>query len=160
MMLRNMASVYLMKNDNILLLFREGSRVANRLWVASAGGHFEEWELNNPKACALRELYEELSVSGDMICNLRLRYITLRKTQGEIRQNYYFFADLKSDSDSAIVSNEGVCRWFGLDEILDLEMPLSAKQMLTHFIKTGISNDKLYVGAAEKENAVFTELAE
>ena len=69
-------------------------------------------------------------------------------------------SSLKSNFSADIVSDEGVCRWFRLGDILDLEMPVSAKQMLEHFIKTGMSNDKIYVGVAEKENAVFTELAE
>lgn len=160
MLLRNMASVYIISGNNILLLFREGGKVVNNVWVASAGGHFEEYELNNPKACVLREMQEELSVSADMVCNLKLRYITIRNVNGEIRQNYYFFADMKSSIKSIFISNEGKCRWFGLDKILELEMPLSAKQMLTHFLEVGIKDDKIYVGVAEKDGAVFTELAE
>ena len=44
--LRNMTAIYLLQNDKILLLYRQGSRVVNNLWTGSAGGHFEEWELN------------------------------------------------------------------------------------------------------------------
>ena len=91
--LRNMAGIYLLNNDRILLLYRRGSKVANNTWIASAGGHFEEYELNDAKACALREIQEELSVTEEMLSDMRLRYITLRMTNGEIRQNYYFFAD-------------------------------------------------------------------
>ena len=65
--LRNMTGIYLVRDDEILLLYRQGSKVVNNLWIASAGGHFEEWELNDPKACVLRELKEELSVTEDMI---------------------------------------------------------------------------------------------
>ena len=92
--LRNMTSVYLICNDEMLLLYRQGSRVVNNVWVGSAGGHFEENELNDPKACVLRELEEELAVTKDMITDLELRYVSLRRTKGEIRQNYYFFAKL------------------------------------------------------------------
>lgn len=40
--LRNMTAIYLLQNDKILLLYRQGSRVVNNLWTGSAGGHFEE----------------------------------------------------------------------------------------------------------------------
>ena len=58
--LRNMTAIYLLQGDKILLLYREGSKVVNHLWTGSAGGHFEPYELNDPTACVLRELKEEL----------------------------------------------------------------------------------------------------
>lgn len=54
--LRNMTSVYIVKNEKVLLLYRQGSRVVNNVWIGSAGGHFENYELNDAKACAIREL--------------------------------------------------------------------------------------------------------
>lgn len=159
MNLRNMASIYLMDGNKILLLFRKGSKIADNLWVASAGGHFEENELNNPKACALRELEEELSLTAEMISDLNLRYITLRMINGEIRQNYYYFANFKDNLKDDIISNEGMCKWFDINEITGLDMPLSAKNMLNHFVKTGRKNNKIYVGVAEGEKSVFNELA-
>ena len=90
--LRNMTAIYLLKGDKVLLLFRQGGKVVNEVWTGSAGGHFEECELNDAKACVVRELKEELGLCEADIENLSLRYITLRSTKGEIRQNYYFFA--------------------------------------------------------------------
>ena len=52
--LRNMTSIYITSEDNMLLLFRQGSRVANNVWVGSAGGHFENFELNDAKACVIK----------------------------------------------------------------------------------------------------------
>jgi len=158
--LRNMTGIYLLNNNKILLLYRKGSKVANNTWIASAGGHFEEWELNDAKACVLRELEEELSVTEDMLCNLRLRYITLRRTKGEIRQNYYFFAELKSDLPIETTSNEGVLKWFGFHEVADLKMPFSAKYMMEHYLSVGMHDDKVYGGVADGTGVVFTELAE
>ena len=89
--LRNMTAIYLFKGEKVLLLFRQGGQVVTDVWTGSAGGHFEEFELNNAKACVLRELYEELKVSENDIENLALRYIALRRIKGEIRHNYYFF---------------------------------------------------------------------
>ena len=45
--LRNMTSIYLLKDDKVLLLFRKGGRVVSDVWTGSAGGHFEEFELND-----------------------------------------------------------------------------------------------------------------
>lgn len=88
--LRNMTSVYLRKGNRILLLYRQGGRVVSDVWVGSAGGHFEEFEINDARACVLREMQEELGLTENQIENLCLRYITLRRSKGEIRQNYYF----------------------------------------------------------------------
>ena len=172
--LRNMTSIYLRyhetydNQEKILMLYRQGSRVVNQVWVGSAGGHFEEWELNDAKACVLRELDEELSITEDMICNLELRYITLRRTKGEIRQNYYFFADLKENTAERglyskppeMVSKEGIARWFAHDELLRLEMPYTAKYVMEHYLKTGRHNHNVYVGVADGTQVVFTELPE
>ena len=43
---RNMTSIFLCTENKILLLFRQGSKVVNNMWIGSAGGHFEEYELN------------------------------------------------------------------------------------------------------------------
>ena len=158
--LRNMTTVFLLCEDKVLLLYRQGSRVVNDVWVGSAGGHFEEYELNDAKACVLRELREELSVTEEMLCNLELRYITMRRTKGEIRQNYYFFAHLNNGIDMQLESDEGLLRWFSLDEVLALEMPFSAKGMMKHYIEIGRYNHAMYGGIADGEQVVFTELVE
>lgn len=41
--LRNMTAVYILCKSKILLLYRQGGRVVNNVWVASAGGHFEDY---------------------------------------------------------------------------------------------------------------------
>lgn len=158
--LRNMAGIYLLNNDKILLLYRKGSKVANNTWIASAGGHFEEWELNDAKACALREMKEELSVTKEMLSDMKLRYITLRRTNGEIRQNYYFFANLKDEYLDGLISDEGDLKWFDLNEVSALKMPYSAKYMMEHYLTIGRKNDKVYVGVADGTGVVFTELSE
>ena len=101
--------------------------MVNNVWVGSAGGHFEEYELNDARACVLRELQEELGIAEKEIENLRLRYVTLRRSKGEIRQNYYFFADLKNGVSEEMVSNEGISKWFRLTELTSLEMLFTSK---------------------------------
>ena len=158
--LRNMTAIYLFRDNKILLLYREGGSVVNEVWTGSAGGHFEKNELNDAKACVLRELNEELGLQPEDIEGLSLRYIALRHTKGEIRQNYYFFAELKEHVDENLNSNEGTCRWFSLDEIDTLEMPLSAKYVMEHYCKVGYMTDALYVGVAGPDKAEFCELRE
>ena len=139
--LRNMTAIYLLKADKVLLLFRQGGKVVNEVWTGSAGGHFEEYELNDAKACVLREMEEELGLSESDVVNLALRYVTLRKANGEIRQNYYFFANLRDGIDDNLSSNEGKLQWFPLDAISELEMPHSAKYVMKHYC-TNITTNK------------------
>lgn len=156
--LRPMTAIYLLRGEKILMLHREGSRVVDQLWVGSAGGHFEPQEMKDPKACVLRELWEELGITEDALADLKMRYITLRHTKGEIRENYYFFAELKEEQ--PLHSNEGRLQWFSLDELEALPMPLSARHIMDHYLRTGRFDDKLYASVAEGERPVFAELAE
>lgn len=158
--LRNMTAVYLIKKDKVLLLYREGGRVVNNVWTGSAGGHFEEYELNDAKACVVREMEEELGLRSDDIEGLTLRYVTLRYTKGEIRQNYYFFANLKDNVNDHLQSNEGICKWFSIDEITRLEMPFTAKYVVEHYYSVGCMTDKLYVGVTTNECVDFLGLSE
>ena len=158
--LRNMTAIYLLKDDKVLLLFRQGGRVVNDVWTGSAGGHFEDFELNDAKACVLRELYEELSLCESDIQNLSLRYVTLRRTNGEIRQNYYFFANLKENISDDLDSNEGMVQWFSIKEIGDLEMPFTAKYVMKHYCSIGRFTDKLYTGVTNENGVEFIELPE
>lgn len=158
--LRNMTSIYLINGEKMLLLYRQGGRVVNDLWTGSAGGHFEKEELNDARACALRELNEELSVTEEMISSLSLRYVTLRKTKGEIRQNYYFFADFPLGEAKTLSSNEGIVKWFSFDETKDLPMPFTARAVVEHYLATGRFNEVIYGGVADGERVVFVEMPE
>ena len=158
--LRNMTSVYLLHKNKILLLFRQGGRVVNEEWIASAGGHFEQNELNDAEACVLRELKEEIGINKDDLKDIRLRYITLRRKNKEIRQIYYFFAELASEVIPEYTSNEGQLKWFELSEIRSLKMPFTAKFVIDHYLDTGARDNKIYGGISEDKEGVFTELPE
>ena len=158
--LRNMTAIYLLKGDKVLLLFRQGGKVVNEVWTGSAGGHFEEYELNDAKACVVRELKEELGLCETDIENLSLRYVTLRSTKGEIRQNYYFFANVCDGIDDNLASNEGKLQWFPLDAIAGLKMPHSAKYVMKHYCEEGRFSGKMYVGTTNAKEVTFVELPE
>ena len=156
--LRNMTSVYLTGEKGILCLYRIGSRVANNKYIGSAGGHFEEAELNDARACALREMQEELGLMEADVDNLKLRYITLRLKNGEIRQNYYFFGILKTQR--PLESTEGNLHWFSYEEAENLQMPASAKHMMLHYLKTGRFDDNLYAGITDDAGTRFVIMKE
>ena len=155
--LRNMTSLYLTFGEKMLLLYRMGSKVIKDSYTGAAGGHFEREELNDPKVCVLRELYEETGLTVDDIENLTLRYITLRLKNNEIRQNYYFFADLKNPN-TQIISNEGDLEWVDFGKAMLLDMPFSSKYVVEHYIRTGRNTSMLYCGAADENGVTFTEL--
>lgn len=161
---RNMTSVFLCCENKILLLYRQGSRVVNNMWIGSAGGHFEPKELNDAEGCVLRELKEELGIDKEALQDLRLKYIMLRHVNDEVRVNYFFFAGLPEGTRMALESEEGTLRWFEPDEIKDLEMPLSTKYAMEHYLKEGRFNHMLYAGVVtaegRDEKAVFTPMPE
>lgn len=151
--LRNMTSVYLTREGEVLCLYRIGSRVANNKYVGAAGGHFEPEELNHPRKCVLREMWEELGLSEFDVEGLTLRYITHRLVGDEIRQNYYFFGRLKEDR--PLASTEGQLRWIPIDEIPALTMPVSAKHMILHYLEEGRFTEHLYCGITELDGTKF-----
>lgn len=158
--LRNMTSIYLHRDGKYLLLYRQGGRVVNNVWTGSAGGHFENYELNDAKSCILREMKEELNIGSEDIEALSLRYITLRRTNGEIRQNYFFFADLKATAKEDLTSNEGVCKWFSTEEVYKLEMPYTARFVVEHYLEIGRFTSEMYVGVANGNMVEFVVLPE
>lgn len=156
--LRNMTSVYLTREDGVLCLYRMGSRVANNQYIGSAGGHFEQEELNEPKKCVLREMKEELGLEEQDVEGLTLRYITYRLKNGEIRQNYYFFGRLKEERE--LHSTEGILRWVPFGEVPELDMPVSAKDMILHYLKVGRFDQELYAGITKENGTRFVSMKE
>jgi 8-oxo-dGTP diphosphatase len=158
-MLRNMAGIYIIDKDKMLLLYRIGSRVVQPSWC-NIGGHFEEFELNNPKACALREVFEETGIKESDITNLKLKYVTLRNKNNEIRQNYYFFADLNNKNLRLKDCNEGILEWFEISKVLDKDMPYSSKEVLKHYLSIGKDDNNIYAGVVTAKQVIFTQLNE
>ena len=158
-MLRNMTTIFLRNRDNFLMLFRIGSKVVEPSWCG-IGGHFEEYELNDPKSCVIRELFEETGITELDIENLKLRYMTIRLKNKEIRQNYYYFADLLSDDIDLAYCSEGQLKWLEKDAILNYDMPYTAKECLKHYLKTDFTSNEIYVGIANEQGINFEKLRE
>jgi len=154
-----MTSIYIVYKNKMLLLYRVGSSVVEPSWCG-IGGHFEKDELNNPKACVLRELFEETGITENDIGSVKLKYITLRRKNNEIRQNYYYFTKLHNIEIDISKCNEGTLDWVLMDEVLDREMPFTAKECLRHYLSVGKDDKKLYVGVATDKVVNFIELNE
>ncbi len=158
-MLRNMTAIYIMFKNKMLLLYRVGSRVVQPSWCG-IGGHFEKCELNNPKACVLRELFEETGITENDIGTVDLKYVALRMKNNEIRQNYYYFAELRNTDIDISECDEGILEWINMDEVLDREMPFTAKECLKHYLSIGKDDNKLYAGITTENGVNFIELKE
>ncbi len=158
-MLRNLAGIYITCEDKMLLLYRIGSRVVQPSWC-NIGGHFEEYELNDASACVLRELFEETGITESDITNLKFKYVILRNKNNEIRQNYYFFADLKDKDFKLQYCNEGKLEWVEINKVLEREMPYTAKEVLKHYLFAGKDDDNIYAGVATEKEVLFTALQE
>ena len=78
--------------------------------VRRVGGHFEQAELNDPRACALRELGEETGPTEESLEELRLRYITLRMKTGRSGR-ITIFAGLKPAPQVRGTCDEGRLEW-------------------------------------------------
>lgn len=149
--LRNMATVYIKKNDKMLLLDRIGSKVVDRSWCG-VGGHFEPDEVNDAKAAVLREMNEEIGLTENDLKNLDLRYIALRLVKDELRINYYFFADLADHAKMNYDCNEGILEWVSFEEVNNRKMPYTAQKVIAHYLETGIHTDDFYSVSVDDNN--------
>ncbi len=159
MHLRPMTAIYLTCGDRILLLYRIGSRVVGNSYTGAAGGHIEAEEYRDPRTCVLRELQEETGLTEDALDGLALRYITMRNKNGEVRQNYYYFAELKPGVD-VHNSTEGRLEWHDMNALDALPMPVTARHVVNHYLAVGRFDDKLYGGITTEDGSVFTEMTD
>ena len=103
---------------------------------------------------------EEINLDENDIYDLKLRYISLRLKDNEVRQNYYFFAKLKDEVHVSLVCSEGIPEWFALDRINGLDMPFTAKHVINHFVEIGRYDSFLYGSSASQNSMDFFILNE
>lgn len=153
--LRQMTALYLVEGEKILMLYRIGSRVVEPSWCG-IGGHFEPEELNDSRACVLREAGEEIGLKEADVEGLCLRYVTMRYTKGEIRFNHYFFAALKPGVTLPETCPEGKLEWISFDGVMERNMPVTAGHVLEHYLREGKDTDWLYGGVTTENGTVFS----
>ena len=155
--LRPMTAVYIMDGEKILLLYRVGSRVVNPSFCG-VGGHFEKNELCDARACVLREMREEIGLGEEDLSGLKMRYVTMRLKNGEIRQNYYFFAQLRPGVQIAQTCGEGALEWADISCVMEKKMPHTAWYMLEHYLREGRYTELLYGGVTTEDGVAFTPM--
>lgn len=134
--LRNMACVYIFNKDSVLMMKRsKSSRIFPDFWVP-VGGHMEPDEINDPLKACLREVYEETGIKENNLKDLELRYITVRRKDNEIRNQYIYFANttVKTLSDT----EEGKLYWIDQSDLLNLKMSVTNKTVLKHYFSNRI----------------------
>ena len=157
--LRNMATIYIKCDDEMLMLYRIGSKVVKPSWCG-VGGHFEKDELNDAKFAVLREMKEEIGLAEHDLDNFKMKYLCIRNIKNELRLNYYFFADLKCSKDRISSCNEGELKWVKINALNDLEMPFTAQEMMKHYLTVGINDDDFYVCTVDDNLCTFSVVNE
>ncbi|WP_194165649.1 NUDIX domain-containing protein [Oceanobacillus sp. CFH 90083] len=147
MKLRQMAVAFLFNDKQEVLLLQKKS---NSAFLSGRkvpiGGHMEEAEINAPYHACIREIGEETGLTAEHLNNLTLRYIVHRiRKNSEIRIQYVYFGHVSADS-GLIESDEGKLSWVDQQEIIHQEVTATTKEMMKHYIETGRSTNKIYVG--------------
>jgi 8-oxo-dGTP diphosphatase len=153
-----MTSVFLVRDDHVLLLFRRNSRAIPDSWVG-IGGHVEPAELGDPTAAVRRELYEEVGLTADDLSGLAFRYVALRDSGIELRITYYFEATLRASAPAPTECPEGELRWFDLAEDHALEMPPTARVAFDHWRRSGRFDELIRSVVMSSDGPVVLPLA-
>jgi 8-oxo-dGTP diphosphatase len=153
--IRQMATAYLFKGNQVLLIKKSGSRLYDSEFWSGLGGHLEANELNYPRHACFREIYEESGIDESEVMDLKLRYILFRIKENEIRQQFvYFGSTAKKD---LLVSEEGELFWISIDEIMNLNLSRINKYMIEHYLENQ-EREEIIVGTITINDEQETEI--
>jgi len=150
-----------MYEDKVLLLKRGlHKKIAPGFW-AGVGGHVELSDFEDPRALDLsetcyRELVEETGIDKAEIQNLKLRYVSVRKAETEIRYIYHYFGEVATEFELP-KCNEGELYWVDRARVFELPMTVSVSTPLAHWLENS-EDSEIYLIAVDKENASATIL--
>lgn len=87
----------------------------------------------------------------------QLRYVTLRWTNGELRQNFFYFAETRDELGIPPIGN---LKWIPYGDALNMEMPKTVQGVLKHYLEIGRSNPRVYCGVVKEKGVAISELEE
>jgi 8-oxo-dGTP diphosphatase len=158
--------VFLCCGDKVLMMKRGlHKELGSGMW-AGVGGHLDLQDIKNPRAIDFaetlyREVFEETGIEKSRIHSLKLRYIVVRKSGGEIGIVYHYFG--KTDEEIPLPEcDEGELHWKHKHEIPELAeyvMSGSVREALMHWFQNPES-DKVYLVAVNTadNSAVISEI--
>ena len=161
MVTRITAGAILVYGSKVLLLKRGlHKKLAPGLW-AGIGGHIDLTDIQNPRALDIiktcyREVYEETGIHKSDIKDLKLRYIAVRKVDGEIRWHHHFIGKLETEI-ALPNCDEGELHWVEKNDIPNLAMTTTVKEALKHWLLYPEAED-VFLIAVNKSNDSATIL--
>lgn len=151
MRVRAMSGAFIINGKDYLMMKRSKDRkIAPGMW-GPVGGHVEPYELNDPKATCLREIYEEAGIEEKSFEKLDLKYIILRREKEEIRLHYIFIGKAKTRyyDDK---TNEGKLYWINQNELIGKPMSFTVREALEHYNKIENKNNEIMVGTVSVDD--------
>jgi len=145
MKVRVLSGAFIIEGQDFLMMKRaENKKIAPGMW-AGVGGHSEPYEINDPKATCLREIYEETGIEVKNLNKLDLKYIILRRDKEEITLIYYFIgsACTRYYEDK---TQEGKLYWISESELLYRPMSFEVRKILEHYREIGYRKCDINVG--------------
>lgn len=143
---RMIATAMLFSGDELLMMKRSPHRTLSPGMWAVVGGHLEPPELNDPKAAALREIFEETGLLPTELEDLRLRYILLRLNENEVRQQFIYTAAAARRDVSQ--TREGELFWIPREQVLNRDIPFIFRAVLAHYFAEEHVAAEVWVGVA------------
>ncbi|MFC3770043.1 NUDIX domain-containing protein [Paenibacillus sp. GCM10012303] len=147
MKLRQLASAFLFRGDQVLLMNKPASKWQGRSepFYAAIGGHMEPDELNDPLAACYREIEEETGLRREEIYQMRLRYILMRQKEAEIRVQYVYTGEVMRTE--LTTSEEGQPKWQNMNEVPPLLTSVFLQAVWQHLMTEGcLHKERVYTG--------------
>ncbi|OKP98866.1 NUDIX domain-containing protein [Paenibacillus sp. P46E] len=147
MQLRQMAVAFLLnEHREVLFLQKKSDSAFLPGQLVPIGGHMEKDEISEPERACRREIQEETGLAEHALAGLELRYIVHRiKDESEIRIQYIFIGEVQAGS-RLMESEEGRLMWVDCGNVMNQQVTASTKEVMGHYLETGIHNHKTYIG--------------
>lgn len=146
-----MISVFITWQGQVLL-YCIGNKVISPSW-AGLGNRFDQAALDQAKQAML----SKLEIMNSDLLSMELRYVTMRYVDGEMRQNYCFFAETNHELGFGPIGN---MKWINFYDIPNMEISNPTRGILRHYLDVGRSNNRVYCGVVKEKGVAISELEE